>query len=379
MSRTRVLFDATSIPGNRAGVGRYVEGVLGALAAGDYGVDVVVVAKAVDVEEFRALGLETVAAPPRTASTWQRLLWEQFGLPRLAVRLGCGVIHSPHYTYPLISRCRSVVTIHDLTFFTMPRVHTRLKAPVFRWWIRRGARARKRVIAVSHATAAEYARIAHADPERVTVAHHGFDRSVFHPPTADEVARFAAAHGIQPVAWIAFLGTLEPRKNLSALVTAYGSLAQRAPSTSDSTLPPLLLAGAEGWGQGIEDELADSVNRGADIRTLGYLPVDELRAFLGGATVVVYPSLGEGFGLPVLEAMASGAAVLTTHALSLPEVGGDAVAYTESDAAAIAEGLAGLLADPDGRARLASAGIERARDFTWEASAAAHAAAYLAA
>ena len=379
-SSVRVLFDATSIPANRAGVGRYVDGVLGAFALDRRGIDLIVVAKPADVDGFRALGLETVAAPARTASTWQRLLWEQFGLPGLAKRLGRTVIHSPHYTFPVFSGLHRVVTIHDLTFFTMPEVHTRVKAPLFRWWIRSVARTRKRVVSVSHATAAEFARIVGGDPALVTVAQHGFDRAVFHPPTDAEVAAFAMKHGVEPGQWIAFLGTLEPRKNLAALVEAYASLVEeRAEGTRLETtapLPPLLLAGGDGWGASIDDGLAAAIARGADIRTLGYLPVDELRAFLGGARVVVYPSLGEGFGLPVLEAMASGATVLTTRALSLPEVGGDAVAYTGTDAASIASGLAALLADDATRARLAAAGIERAARFTWETSAAAHADAY---
>jgi glycosyltransferase involved in cell wall biosynthesis len=364
----RVLFDATSIPSSRAGVGRYVEGVLGAFAVDDHGIDLVVVAKPADVGGFRALGLETVVAPARTASTWQRLLWEQVGLPGLAKRLGCRVIHSPHYTFPLLSRLPRVVTVHDLTFFTMPELHTTLKAPMFRWWIRRVARTRRLVVAVSQATADEFARIVRGDPALITVAHHGFDRTVFHPPTEADVRAFGSAHGVEPNGWIAFLGTLEPRKNLAALLAAHATLAGAA--------PPLLLAGGEGWGGGIGADLAAARAAGADVRTLGYLPVDDLRAFLGGARVVVYPSLGEGFGLPVLEAMASGATVLTTRALSLPEVGGDAVAYSNPDAASIATALAALLADDAERERLAAAGIERSARFSWQASAAAHAAAY---
>jgi glycosyltransferase involved in cell wall biosynthesis len=371
----RVLFDATSIPRNRAGVGRYVDGLLGAFALDRHRIDLVVVAKPVDVAGFRSLGLETVAAPPRTASTWQRLVWEQFGLPGLAVRLGCSVIHSPHYTFPLFSRLRRVVTLHDLTFFTMPEVHTRVKAPMFRWWIRRVARTRKRVVSVSRATSDEFIRIVGGDPGLVTIAHHGFDRAVFHPPTAEEMRTFASNHGVETGNWIAFLGTLEPRKNVRALVAAYAAVATQE-SAAGRSAPPLLLAGSEGWGAGIANELSSAAAAGADIRTLGYLPVDDLRAFLGGARVVAYPSLGEGFGLPVLEAMASGATVLTTRALSLPEVGGDAVAYSDTDAASIAAALGALLADADERERLAAAGIERAAAFTWDASAAAHAQAY---
>jgi glycosyltransferase involved in cell wall biosynthesis len=112
------------------------------------------------------------------------------------------------------------------------------------------------------------------------------------------------------------------------------------------------------------------------VRRPGYLPVEQLAALLGGADVVAYPSLGEGFGLPVLEAMACGAPVLTTRRLALPEIGGDAVAYTEPDPASIAAALASLLDDPERRKALSAAGIDRAATFTWDACAAAHVLAY---
>jgi glycosyltransferase involved in cell wall biosynthesis len=115
------------------------------------------------------------------------------------------------------------------------------------------------------------------------------------------------------------------------------------------------------------------------VRTLGYLPLPELSAFLGGAEVVAYPSLGEGFGLPVLEAMASGAAVLTTRELALPEVGGDAVAYTEVDPGSIESALRRLLDDGELRLRMRTAARERTTLFTWETSARLHRHAYEAA
>ena len=108
----------------------------------------------------------------------------------------------------------------------------------------------------------------------------------------------------------------------------------------------------------------------------GHLPIEVLSGFLGGAELVAYPSLGEGFGLPVLEAMACGAPVLTTKRLALPEVGGDAVAYTGVGAGDIAESLEQLLGDPARRAELAAAGLERSKEFTWAASAEAHLRAY---
>jgi len=174
--------------------------------------------------------------------------------------------------------------------------------------------------------------------------------------------------------WLAFLGTLEPRKNVPALIAAYRrSMADRSPGDR----PALLLAGAPGWDDAVGPSVADAVDAGFDVRTLGYLPLDMLSAFLGGAELVVYPSLGEGFGLPVLEAMASGALVSTTRRLSLPEVGGEAVLYSEPDVASIAEVLTEALDLPADAARdLRSRAIERAALFTWAAAAEAHLAAY---
>ena len=140
----------------------------------------------------------------------------------------------------------------------------------------------------------------------------------------------------------------------------------------------LVLAGGRGWDEEV-DLAAAEVPAGGRLLRPGYLPLELLAGFLGEAEVVAYPSLGEGFGLPVLEAMACGAPVLTTRLLALPEVGGDAVAYTEPDPQAITAALGALLADPARRAALASAGRARAAEFDWRACARAHLAAYAAA
>jgi glycosyltransferase involved in cell wall biosynthesis len=138
------------------------------------------------------------------------------------------------------------------------------------------------------------------------------------------------------------------------------------------TAEPLAGGSAPGWDGDVAGAIASAVDNGFDVKHLGYIPLDDLPAFLGGAIAVAYPSEGEGFGLPVLEAMSCGAPVLTSRSLSLPEVGGDAVAYTDTTPEAIAGALAELLSDAKLRARLASAAVKRAARFTWSACLVAH-------
>lgn len=365
---SRILLDFTALPPQLGGVGRYLEGLLQGLS--ELGAAPLVVARRRHLAHFRALApqVRLVAAPRWIEARGARFWWEQTGLPRLAQRLGAVAIHSPHYTFPLATRLGRVVTVHDATFFTDPRAHSRVKGLFFRGWLRLASRAEVRLIAPSRATADEVVRYAGTPRRPITVAHHGVDRSVFHPPAPAELAAFRARHGLGEARWIAFLGTIEPRKQLTELLAAHRELRD-----ADPAAPLLLIAGARGWDAPALTLLDAAVrDPAAGVRELGYLPLEELRALLGGADAVCYPSIAEGFGLPVLEALASGAAVVTTRRAALPEVGGEAVLYVEPQAAAIADGLRALLGDGQLRARLREAGIERAASFTWARCAERH-------
>jgi len=369
----RVLLDATAIPAERGGVGRYVDNLAGALDANGAALSVVCQHRDADVFAQLAPHSRIVPVAEELSSRPARLTWEQTTLPRLARRLPVDVIHSPHYTMPMTAGMPVVVTLHDATFFTDRRLHSGVKGRFFRGWTRTSLKLAAVCVVPSQATANELVRTAMARPERLVVAHHGVDASRFHVPSADQVAETGRRLGLTDTGWIAFLGTLEPRKNVPALIRAYVRVAAVRPP--GSPVPPLVLAGSPGWDNAIEPAIA-AVPDGLTVLRTGHLPVGELAGFLGGAELVVYPSLGEGFGLPVLEAMACGAAVLTTKRLSLPEVGGDAVAYTGVGAGDIAEALEDILADPQRRAELGAAAVRRAAGFTWHAAAEAHQEAY---
>jgi glycosyltransferase involved in cell wall biosynthesis len=366
----RVLIDATAVPADRGGVGRYVDCLLAALEAD--GAAPMVVCQPRDAELYAALAphADVLPAVERLVARTARLTWEQITLPWLARRARVDVLHCPHYTMPLAGQVATVVTLHDATFFTDPWVHSPVKARFFRTWTRTSLRRADVCVVPSASTARELGRVTGGGAKNLHVVHHGVDTERFHPPSPEETAAVRCRLRLGERPYVAFLGALEPRKNVPALVRGF---AQASQLLADQ--PILVLAGQPGWDRQVERELQAVPHRVPVIRA-GYLPLGELSGFLGGAVVVAYPSLGEGFGLPVLEAMATGAAVLTTRRLAIPEVGGDAVAYCGIDAQDIAAGLVELLNDPARRSELSSAAQRRAKDFSWATSAALHWEAY---
>jgi glycosyltransferase involved in cell wall biosynthesis len=366
----RVLVDATDVPTDRGALGRYVDGLIAALAATEVGL--AVTCQLSDAERYSRLapGASIVSGPIGLGHRTERLAWEQSGLPVVAEQVGADVIHMPNYTMPMHPGLPTVVTIHDLSFYTDPDRYTAISGMSLKSATKTTARQATRLIVPSNATRDELVRVLGIDQGKIDVAYHGVDHRLFHRPDAAQVSKLTARLGLHGSSYVAFLGSLAPRKNAPALVSGW------AAAVADMASPPsLVLAGGGGWSQELDEAIARVPSHLRLIRP-GYLPFADLTGFLGGAVVVAAPSRGEGFGLPVLEAMACGAPVLTTYRTSLPEVGGDAVAYTEPDAESIAVALRGLLDDPERRTALGEAGYARAEEFTWAASATAHLASY---
>ncbi len=366
----RVLIDATGVPADRGALGRYVDGLISALAAA--GADLAVACQRADQERYGRLvpSATVVAGPPAIAHRPGRLAWEQSGLPLVAQQVGASVLHSPHYSMPLRPGVPTVVTIHDLTFFTAPDAHSPVIASFYKAAIRTSARRATRLIVPSKATRDELVRVLGADPTRIDVAYHGVDHTLFHQVDPAAEQHVAGRLGLHGKPYIAYLGSLEPRKNVPALIEGWAAAVADLPDP-----PALVLAGGSSWSEEVDAAVA-AVPASLRLVRPGYLPFSDVPGFFGGALVVAIPSTGEGFGLPALEAMACGAPVLTTHRTALPEVGGDAVAYTEPDAASIQAALRALLDDPARRQALGAAGHARALEFTWAASAEAHLTAY---
>jgi glycosyltransferase involved in cell wall biosynthesis len=285
-----------------------------------------------------------------------RVLWEQFIQPWALRRIGADLVHGPVFVGPLLAPCPVVVTIHDLSFIRFPdlfRPANRLYLTVL---TRLSARRARRLIAVSTHAAAESTRLLGVPSDRIDVVYHGVD-PVFRPLPAAEIADFRQRRGL-PKRFVLFVGTLEPRKNLVRLVEAFARV-------RDGQVR-LVLAGGRGW---LTDELFATVEvlgLGEEVVFPGYVVNDELPLWYNAATVLAYPSVYEGFGLPVLEAQACGTPVLTSNTSSLPEAAGDAALMVDAyDVDALAAGLNRLLTDEPLWHQLRERGLAHAEQFSW--------------
>jgi glycosyltransferase involved in cell wall biosynthesis len=292
-----------------------------------------------------------VAALP-IARPWLYSTWNRFEWPRVdAVTGPVDVCHST-VAIPAASAPPHVVTVHDVAFIHTPDRFTRHGARVMRRGLDRCRKA-DLVLCPTGATATDLAELGF-DATRIRIVPWGVDPVTV---TAADVAELRGRFHL-PDRFILFVGTIEPRKNLPGLAEAVARL--------DDAVP-LVVAGAEGWGN--VDVTAD-----ADVRFLGFVPHHDLAALYAAATVFAYPSLQEGFGMPILEAMASGTPVVTSRGGATEEAAaGAAVLVDPADPDSIAEGVA--TADRD-RDRLVELGRMRAAGATWERSAELTAAAY---
>jgi glycosyltransferase involved in cell wall biosynthesis len=267
---------------------------------------------------------------------------------------------------PIRRRTRTVVTIHDMGYLHFPAAHTRQQRAYLRLSTLWSARAADHLIAISGATRDDLVRYAGARPDKISVIHHGLSERFRPVEDPERIAAARARYGIGE-RYFLYLGTVQPRKNLERLIEAFASAGVSNPTPQrPAPSPQLVIAGKKGWlTEAIERRAADLGLAGRVIFT-GYMPDDDVPALLSGALAFVFPSLYEGFGMPVLEAMACGAPVLTSTTSSLPEVAGDAALLADpADTAAIAAGLARLASDPQLRGELRARGLQRAAQFTW--------------
>jgi glycosyltransferase involved in cell wall biosynthesis len=302
----------------------------------------------------------------------RRILWEQTALPLLARRAQLDLLHGAVNVNPTLAPCPSIVTVHDLSFMRYPQAFPPMQRAYLQSQVRRSVRAARRVIAISQATKEDVVGLFGIPPGRVDVVHNGVDAS-FCPAPPEQVEAFRRQQGL-PERYILHLGTLEPRKNLVRLVQAFAQV-----RSHDAGQPPikLVLAGGKGWDYEAIFAEVSRLGLAQEVLFPGYVADEELAWWYRAATLFVYPSLLEGFGLPVLEAMACGAPTVTSNLSSLPEVAGDAALLVEPTSVdALATALLCLLRDTALTDELRARGLRQAARFPWSRTAQETAAVY---
>ncbi len=306
-----------------------------------------------------------------TANPWGRILWEQGLQPWVIRRERLHLLHALAYVTPVIAPCPTVVTVHDLSFVRYPEAFRPLNRLYLRVMTRRSVFRARRIITDSRSTQNDLVTLWGVSADRISVVPIGVEGD-YRPAPAAEVEAFRRHRGL-PDRFVLYLGTLEPRKNVTAAIAAFARWVQ---ATGDRKTW-LVVAGAKGWYYQTVFARVQALGLADRVLFPGYVPAAELPAWYRAAEVFVYPSLYEGFGLPPLEAMACGTPVITSNTSSLPEVVGDAALLVDPyDVEAIAEALARLLEDEELRQRLREAGLARARQFSWERTARETLAAY---
>ena len=289
------------------------------------------------------------------------VLWQQAGLPYILMKERVDLFHSPLFTIPFCLPCPAVITIFDLTPLLFPQFHNWKVRLSLKYTMGLSARRARKVIAISESTRRDILKHLPVDESKVVVIYPGVSSS-FHPGDSAnrEQTRQKYAGGAR---YILHVGTLEPRKNLGFLIDMYDLLRKRESSLNLH----LVLAGGKGWGYDNLFRKAAELGIEDRVHFAGYVDSDELPCLYRAAEVLVYPSLYEGFGLPVLEAIASGLPVVVSSNSSLPEVVGDAGQVIRGwNAEEWAGAIHSIIADGPLRERAISKGIVQARKFSWE-------------
>jgi glycosyltransferase involved in cell wall biosynthesis len=355
----RIAIDARKL--HDFGIGTYIRNLLRQLARLDTESEYVLLCQERDKPVAGALGPNFRSLVNDSPSYSLR---EQVSVPAALRREHPDVFHAPHYVLPVLTRCPSVVTIHDCIHLMFPQYLPNRAAYVYaRASIWSAARKSTRILTVSESSKRDILRFFDVPPEKITVIYNAIDERFRQQPSDDEVIRVQERFQLHGD-FVMYAGNVKPHKNLERLIEAFHLVRHEA-----GLDVKLVVIGDE---VSKYAELRRAVHRHnlhKYVRFLGFMPDETLAVLYRLAAVFVFPSLYEGFGLPPLEAMASGAPVVTSNVSSLPEVAGDAALLVDPyDPRAIADGIRRVLTDPALHAGLRERGLRRAAEFSWEQS-----------
>lgn len=360
----RIAFDATAMPRNRAGAGVYTDQLARALAAALPGGDRLLLLDRWGAFADLAGTAAVAVRQRRPRGRGGRIAWEQLALPGELARARPDVYHSPHHSMPLLPlACTAVVTVHDVTFRLLPWRYTAARRLYMHISTAISARGATRLIVPSRSVAVDLARLYPAAADRITVIAEAAPPSMRVIEDQEALALVRQQLNL-PERFVLSVGTLEPGKNRANLLRAFALLRRRG-------LPHhLVIAGQPGWGDDVRGQLAASLGIAEAVQFTGYVSDAALPALYNLAEAFAFPSWREGFGLPPLEAMACGTAVVASDRPAMPEVLGDAACYAApDDPRRLAALLERVLTDEGYRDGLRERGLHRAAGYSWQRAA----------
>ncbi len=366
----RIGIDVTAAVAQGAGIGRYTRELVRALVHEAQPYQYVLFSAkpptALPVANPLPAGAHIRYRPAPLSERWLYRLWYRLRLP-LPVQWVTGelnLFHSPDFVLPPVrGNVPTLLTVHDLSFVHYPHVFTPALINYLNTVVPRSVARATHILADSEATRRDLTTIWNVPEAKITVLYSGVDGRFRPVQSADEITAVRAKYDLGEQPYVVSVGTIQPRKNYQMLIRAFAPLAAELPHN-------LFIAGGTGW---LYEEMMMEIERqglNGRVRFIGFVDDDDLPALYSGASLFAFPSLYEGFGLPLLEAMGCGVPVLTSNASSLPEVAGEAaVQLAPDDETGWTAAMRDLLQDPAQRARLVTAGFRQARQFTWQKSA----------
>lgn len=369
-NRMRIAIDLTATPKSKTGIGRYLLGLLEGLQKMDPDNEYFLFVHDDDMDGFGITKDRFHIVPVHSRilrRTWIRILWEQFVFPFRLRKNRIDILHCPNFTMPYGARifCRGlkiIGTFHDMTYFFLPEFHVGWKREMFKTYIHLTAAGADKILTISENSKKDISKYCSPRNTNISVTCMGVDPRFFSADTPSE--ELLSKYGID-APYIFYVGTLEPRKNIAGLITAYRDLPMEVRESCK-----LVICGKKGW---LYDEIYERMKSDEALLSQvifpGYVEDSDLPSLMHGAKAVAYVSFYEGFGIPVIEGMASGVATITSYGSSLEEVAGDGALLTDpKNPAGITEALAWALSDENREEReaLIARGILQAATYTWD-------------
>ena len=357
----RIAIDARKL--RDYGIGTYVRNLLRQLGRQDDAHEYVVFCREQDCDTVEGYGPK-FRAVVETAGNYS--VMEQFALPMDLRRAAVDLFHAPHYVLPPLTPCRSVVTIHDCIHLRFPQyLPTRIGYAYARAQMWTATHKAARVITVSEASKRDILRYFRVPESRIAVIYNAIDERFWHEPDPEDISRTRERYRLT-APFVLYAGNIKPHKNLERLIEAFHLMRQGSPELREVEL---LIIGDEISKYATLRRAVHRHKLHKHVRFFGFVPDQTLASLYRLANAFVFPSLYEGFGLPPLEAMASGTPVIASNVSSLPEVVGDAALMIDPyEPGAIADAMRQVLTDGDLCLSLRARGLARAREFSWERS-----------